>query len=45
MPPEQIAGYNIVSWTENGLAYWAVSDLAAADLNAFAKAFRDAGPG
>jgi anti-sigma factor RsiW len=45
MPPEQIAGYNIVSWTENGLAYWAVSDLAAADLNTFAKAFRAAGPG
>jgi len=43
IPPEQIAGYNIVSWTENGLAYWAVSDLAAADLNAFAKAFRTAG--
>ena len=45
VPPEQIAGYNIVSWTENGLAYWAVSDLAAADLNAFAKAFRNAGQG
>jgi anti-sigma factor RsiW len=45
MPPEQIAGYNIVSWTENGLAYWAVSDLAAADLNTFAKAFRAGGPG
>src|SRR5262245_58676937 len=45
MPPERVAGYNIVSWTENGLAYWAVSDLAAADLNTFAKAFRTAGPG
>ena len=45
MPPEQIAGYNIVSWAENGLTYWAVSDLAAADLNTFAKAFRTAGPG
>jgi len=45
MPPEQIAGYNIVSWTEDGLTYWAVSDLAAADLNTFAKAFRTAGPG
>jgi anti-sigma factor RsiW len=44
MPPGQIAGYNIVSWTDNGVTYWAVSDVAAADLNAFAKAFRAASP-
>jgi anti-sigma factor RsiW len=43
-PERQIAGYNIVSWTDNGVAYWAVSDVAAADLNAFAKAFRAADP-
>jgi anti-sigma factor RsiW len=43
-PERQIAGYNIVSWTDNGVAYWAVSDVAAADLNAFAKAFRAAEP-
>ena len=42
MPEEQIAGYNIASWTDNGVAYWAVSDVAAADLNAFVKAFRAA---
>jgi anti-sigma factor RsiW len=42
MPQEQIAGYNIVSWTDNGVTYWAVSDVAAADLNAFEKAFRAA---
>jgi anti-sigma factor RsiW len=40
----QIAGYNVVSWTDNGIAYWAVSDVAAADLDAFAKAFRAATP-
>ena len=40
----QIAGYNIVSWTDNGVAYWAVSDVAAADLDTFAKAFRAAEP-
>jgi anti-sigma factor RsiW len=40
----QIAGYNILSWTDNGVAYWAVSDLAAADLATFAKAFRAATP-
>jgi anti-sigma factor RsiW len=42
MPQEQIAGYNIVSWTDNGVTYWAVSDVAAADLNVFEKAFRAA---
>jgi anti-sigma factor RsiW len=40
--PRAIAGYNVVSWTENGIAYWAVSDVAAADLETFAKAFRAA---
>jgi anti-sigma factor RsiW len=40
----QIAGYNVVSWSDNGIAYWAVSDVAAADLDAFAKAFRAATP-
>jgi anti-sigma factor RsiW len=39
----QIAGYNVVSWSENGVAYWAVSDLALPDLETFAKAFRAAG--
>jgi anti-sigma factor RsiW len=42
--PRTIAGYNILTWTENGIAYWAVSDLAASDLDKFAKAFRDANP-
>jgi len=42
--PHTIAGYNTLSWTDNGLAYWAVSDVAAADLDAFAKAFREATP-
>ncbi len=39
-----VAGYNVLSWSDNGVTYWAVSDLAAADLDAFAKAFRAAGP-
>jgi anti-sigma factor RsiW len=42
--PRAIAGYNILTWTENGIAYWAVSDLAATDLDKFAAAFRAAGP-
>ena len=39
-----ISGYNVLSWTDDGVAYWAVSDLAAADLDTFAKAFRAASP-
>ena len=42
--PRAIAGYNVLSWSENGVGYWAVSDVAAADLDAFAKAFRAANP-
>src|SRR5262249_44021191 len=44
MPAGQIAGYNIVSWTDGGVAYLAVSDVAPADLNAFPTAFRAAPP-
>ena len=40
----QIAGYNIVSWSDDGIAYWAVSDVAAPDLETFAKDFRAARP-
>jgi anti-sigma factor RsiW len=39
----QIAGYNVLSWSDDGLAYWVVSDLALGDLETFAKAFRTAG--
>ena len=41
--PHAIAGYNIVSWTDDGLTYWAVSDVAPADLHSFAQDFRAAG--
>jgi anti-sigma factor RsiW len=43
-PQGQIAGYNVLSWIDNGIAYWAVSDLGASDLDKFAKAFRAASP-
>jgi anti-sigma factor RsiW len=43
-PQSQIAGYNVLSWIDNGIAYWAVSDLGASDLDKFAKAFRAASP-
>jgi anti-sigma factor RsiW len=39
-PSRPINGYNVVSWTDGPLAYWAVSDLAAPELENFAKAFR-----
>jgi len=39
-----LAGYNVLTWTDDGLVYWAVSDLAAADLDTFAKEFRTATP-
>lgn len=39
-PPHAINGYNIVEWTDGGVAYWAVSDLAAPELQGFARAFR-----
>jgi anti-sigma factor RsiW len=39
-PLSPIDGYNVVEWTDGSLAYWAVSDLAAPELENFAKAFR-----
>jgi anti-sigma factor RsiW len=39
-PPRAIDGYNIVDWTDGNLVYYAVSDLAAPELQDFARAFR-----
>jgi anti-sigma factor RsiW len=38
--PRTIDGYNVVHWTENGVNYWAISDLAASKLEEFAQLFR-----
>jgi anti-sigma factor RsiW len=38
--PRTINGYNLVHWTENGVSYWAISDLAVAQLEEFARLFR-----
>jgi anti-sigma factor RsiW len=35
-----ISGYNIDRWADDGVAYWAVSDVAAADLQKFTELFR-----
>jgi anti-sigma factor RsiW len=38
--PGTINGYNVVHWTDNGVSYWAISDLAASKLEDFARLFR-----
>lgn len=38
-PAEQ--GYNTMRWTEDGMDFWAVSDVNPADLHSFADHFRD----
>jgi anti-sigma factor RsiW len=40
--PRAIAGYNILSWTDGDIIYWAVSDVAAGDLSTFVEDFRSA---
>lgn len=35
-------GYNVIRWDENGMTYWAVSDLGTADLSNFVDLFRAA---
>jgi anti-sigma factor RsiW len=42
--PHTINGYNLVHWTENGVSYWAISDLASAKLEEFAQLFRSTPP-
>jgi len=46
-PPESrrtMRGYNLVRWVDNGIAYWAISDLGSTDLDAFVRLFRAAPP-
>jgi anti-sigma factor RsiW len=40
-----VKGYNVVGWSIDRTAYWAVSDLNAAELETFARLFADAPPG
>jgi anti-sigma factor RsiW len=39
-----IAGFNMLDWSDNGVHYWAVSDVGMSDLDSFARAFREADP-
>jgi anti-sigma factor RsiW len=43
-PPalRRVEGYNMLRWTADGVAYWAISDVSAADLDRFAQLFRSA---
>ena len=38
--PRAVNGYNVVHWIENGVSYWAISDVASKDLEEFARLFR-----
>jgi anti-sigma factor RsiW len=38
--PRTLSGYNVVQWVENGVSYWAISDLEAKQLEDFARLFR-----
>jgi anti-sigma factor RsiW len=38
--PRAVSGYNVVRWSENGVSYWAISDVASKDLEEFAQLFR-----
>ena len=38
--PRTVNGYNVVRWVENGVSYWAVSDLEAKQLEDFVRLFR-----
>src|SRR5262249_11366063 len=35
-----IEGYSVIEWTEDGVTYWAVSDVAAHELAQFTELFR-----
>ena len=38
--PRTIDGYNMLTWNDNGVTYWATSDLNTRELGEFAAAFR-----
>lgn len=39
---EQKKGYTVVHWTEGGMAFWAISDLNAAEMKTFAEIYASA---
>jgi anti-sigma factor RsiW len=43
-PVSATDGYNILRWTDDGVSYWAISDLGLAELTTFEKLFRSNAP-
>jgi anti-sigma factor RsiW len=41
-PPHTADGYHVIAWTDEGVSYWAVSDLGIGELEKFVKLFRAA---
>jgi anti-sigma factor RsiW len=41
-PRKSIKGYNLLQWNDDGVDYWAASDLNVAELQTFARMFRAA---
>jgi anti-sigma factor RsiW len=44
MTPRTVNGYNVVHWIENGVGYWAISDVATKELEEFSQLFRTSPP-
>jgi anti-sigma factor RsiW len=40
--PTQLNGFNLRRWEENGLEIWCISDMAAQELDTFARRWREA---
>jgi len=36
-----VNGFNIVRWNDEGISYWAISDLNSAELNEFTRLYRE----
>ena len=39
-----VGGYNMLRWTEDGVFYWAISDVGTVDLDKFVQLFRTSSP-
>jgi anti-sigma factor RsiW len=39
-----VGGYNMLRWTEDGVFYWAISDIGTAELDKFVQLFRTSSP-
>jgi anti-sigma factor RsiW len=44
LPVRAADGYNILRWTDDGVSYWAISDLGLPELTTFEQLFRSNAP-